>query len=167
MKIPLIAGIAIVTLFFAACGKKSTEIASSSSSPPLNPRYVAENPSNDSTVSPSSVVDESAQEQVIPSPSPSASNGQLVFKSEAATQVAKQYLNSYQTVLGDLNAKPVSPTSPEQGMNDALTAARKLASDTAQLENQQRQLKSQLTPDEQKRVRQYQKTLEQTKQDPD
>jgi hypothetical protein len=166
MKSPLIAALAVVLFFFAACGKKSTEITSSTSSPPLNPRYVAEDPSNDSIESPSSVVDQSPQEQAIPSPSPSASTGRPVFKSEAATQVANQYLNSYQTLITDLNAKQPSPTSPEASLNDALTAARKIARDASELTNQNKQVQSQLTAEEKKRLRQYQKSLEQTGQDP-
>jgi phytoene dehydrogenase-like protein len=164
MKISLIAPLVAVSFLLAACGHKSARIASSNPSP--SPTE-AEDIQNDSMVS-SSVTVESFQEQAVASPSPSASPAELVFKTQAATQTAKQYLDRYRAVLEDLNAKPVSPTSPEVGMNEAINSVRKLAQDNANLESQQRQLKSQLTPDKQKRLRQYQKSLEQTyKQDSD
>ena len=174
MKNPLIAALAVVSLFFAACEKKSTEINSSSSSPPLNPRYVAEDPSNDSTVSPSSspssLADESPQEQATPSPSPSPSIGRLVFKSQAANQAAKQYLDSYNRVRNDVTADlgthPVNPTDPRAAIEGIRGQLQKIGRDTKQLENQQKQVESLLTPEEKKRFREYQKSLEQPAQDP-
>jgi hypothetical protein len=171
MKRPLIAVFAVVSLFFAACEKKSAEIISSSSSPPLNPRYVAQDQSNDSTVSPSSLADESQQEQATPSPSPSASNGRPVFKNEAATQAANQYLESYNKVLNDVTAvpksRPVIPTDDPKAAIEAVTGQlQKLGQDTAELANQQKQVSNLLTPDEKKRLREYQKSMEQTAMDP-
>jgi hypothetical protein len=166
MKIPLIAALTVVSLLLTACGKKSTEITSSSSSPPLNPRYVAEDPSNDSTVSPSSVVDESPQEQATPSPSPSASSGRPVFKSQATTRVANDYLDSYQTLMKDVNTVSSPPAGDlEGGMNFVRSYTQKIARDTAALESQRRQIQSQMAPEERKRLLQYQKTLEQPQQD--
>jgi hypothetical protein len=173
MKSPLIAAFAVVSLFFAACGKKSTEINSSSSSPPLNPRYVAEDPSNDSTASPSSspssLADESQQEQATPSPSPSAAIGRPVFKSQSATQAANQYLDSYNAVRNDLTAapgtRPSIPTDPKAAMEAIQGQLQKIGRDTRELANQQKQVDGLLTPDEKKRLSEYQKSLEQTPQD--
>jgi hypothetical protein len=170
MKNPLIAALAVVSLFFAACGKKSTENTSSSSSPPLNPRYVAEDPSNDSTVSPSSLADESQQEQATPSPSPTASSGQLVFKSQAANKAAKQYLDTYNRVrndvAADLGTHPVNPTDPRAAIEGIRGQLQKIGRDTKELANQQKQVESLLAPEEKKRFREYQKSLEQPAQDP-
>jgi hypothetical protein len=169
MKSSLIAAFAVVSLFFAACGKKSTEINSSSSSPPLNPRYVAEDPSNDSTASPSSLADESQQEQATPSPSPSASSGRPVFKSQAATQAVNQYLDTYNRVRNDVTAvpgtRPEHPTDPKAAIEAVRGQLQKIGRDTTELANQQKQVENLLAPDEKKRLHEYQKSLEQTPQD--
>jgi hypothetical protein len=174
MKSSLIAAFAVFSLFFAACGKKPTETTSSSSSPPLNPRYVAEDPSNDSTASPSSspssLADESQQEQATPSPSPSASMGRPVFKSQAATEAANQYLDSYNRVRNDLTGapgtRPVIPTDPKAAIEAVRSQLQKIGRDTTELANQQEQVNSLLSSDEKKRLKEYQKSQERTTQDP-
>jgi hypothetical protein len=97
-------------------------------------------------------------------PSPSASptsKGELVLNSEAATQAAGEYLNSYNTLLNDINARPATrDTDPETGLNNLKAQLQNIARDAAQLANQQRQVQQQLTPDEIKRLLQYRKNLE-------
>jgi hypothetical protein len=89
-----------------------------------------------------------------------------VFKSEAATQAANQFLDSYATVINDVNAAPPTrATDPQSGLNNVRSQLQKLARDSAELENQQREVQRQLTPDERKRLRQYQKSLEQQGQE--
>jgi hypothetical protein len=81
-----------------------------------------------------------------------------VFKSEAATQAANQYLDTYAAVVNDINAAPPTRnTDPATGLSNVKSQLQKLGSDTAALANQQREVERQLTPDERKRLRQYQK----------
>jgi uncharacterized phage infection (PIP) family protein YhgE len=89
-----------------------------------------------------------------------------VFKSEAATQAANQYLDSYAAVINDVNAAPPTRTTdPQTGLNNVKSQLEKLSRDSAELANQQSEVQRQLTPDEQKRLRQYQKNLEQQGQE--
>ena len=89
-----------------------------------------------------------------------------MFKSEAATEVANQYLNSYQALIQDLNEVPTSrPVPPPGGMYDVRPSLQKLARDTAALANQEKQVDAQLNPGEKRRLRQYQKNLAQGEQD--
>jgi hypothetical protein len=167
MKSLPIALFVVVLLFFAACEKKSARITSSDPSP--NPTEVADTPDN-STVSPSSLAGESQQEQPTPSPSPSASSGRPVFKSQAATKAANEYLDSYNTVRNDLTAapgtRPEHPTDPKAAIEAARAQLQKIGRDTRELANQQKQVDGLLSPDEKKRLQEYQKSLEQTPQNP-
>jgi hypothetical protein len=165
MKIPLIAPLAVVSLFFAACGHKSTQITSSSPAP--SPTSLeAEEPQDNSAVSSSLVAEESPKEQAVPSPSPSGSSGRPVFKSKATTQLANQYLDSYQTLVNDLNTVSTPPPGDlEASMSYLKSYTQKLARDSAVMENQKRQVQSQLSPDERKRLLQYKKSLEQVQQE--
>ena len=107
-------------------------------------------------------------EQAAPAPPPSAgaTDARPVFKSEAATQAANQYLDSYASLLNDLNAAPHPPAgNPEAMMSSVRTYTQKFARDSADLANRQRQVDSQLSPEERKRLRQYQKSLEQAGQE--
>ena len=169
MKIPLIAPLSVVLLFFAACQQKSAQISSSPpapSAPSLTPSEAAE-ASDYSGVTSSSVAEASSEEQAAPSPSSNAaSDARPVFKSEEATQAAGQYLDSYGAVINDLNATAQPPTeSSEAIMSYFRTYTQKLARDNAELANRQRQVESQLNPVERKRLRQFQKNLEQQGQE--
>ena len=166
MKVILIAPLAFVSAFFVACEQKSTQTTSSTPTPSSAALQAAETPDYSGVSSPS-VAEASPQEQVAPAPSPSATPGvRPVFKSEAATQAANQYLDSYGAVMNDLNATPQPPIgNPEATMSYFRTYTQKLARDNAELANRQRQVESQLTPNERKLLRQYQKSLEQQAQD--
>jgi hypothetical protein len=163
MKIPLIAPFAVVSLFFAACGQKSAQITSSSSPPSPAPTEAAESPDY-SGVSSSSSAEASSTAEVANSPSANGtSNPGPVFRSEAATQAANQYLNSYNALRNDANgpAPKLPPGNLEGSMSALRSYAQKLAQQSAEFENQRRQVDSQLTPDEKKRLLQYQGSLEQ------
>jgi hypothetical protein len=168
MKIPLIAPFAAVSLFLAACGQKSSQITSSSPRPSAKPSEAVEAPDY-SGVAFNSVAEASGEEQTTPTPAASAASGvRPVFKSEAATQAANQYLDSYAAVLNDVSAAPPTRTTdPETGLNNVKSQLQKLGRDSAELANQQREIQRQLTPDERKRLRQYQKNLEHGTQDTD
>jgi hypothetical protein len=165
MKIFLITPLAIASLFFEACEQKPARITSSSPAPSSTSTQAAEAPDYSGLTS-------SSAAEAVPSPEASSSASQSaspagpVFKSEAATEAANQYLNSYQAVIKDLNEVPPSrPVSPPGGILDVRPSLQKLARDTAALVNQQKQVDGQLTPEEKKRLRQYQKSLDQGAQD--
>ena len=165
MKINLIARFALISLCVAACEQKSAQVTSSRSSPSSRPSESAE-VSDFSGVSTSSVAEASVPEQAAPSPSAAATAARPVFKSEAATQAANQYLDSYANLLNDLNATPHPPAGNSEAMMSYLrTYTQKVARDSADLTNRQRQADSQLNPEERKRLRQYQKSLEQAGQE--
>ena len=166
MKNPLIASCTAASLLFAACEQKPAQISFASPTPSPFSGEVVRDPYTPATSSSSStervVTTESA-----PSPSASASSkGELAFKSEAATQAASDYLNGYNTLLNDANARPATrDTDPETGLNNVKAQLQNLSRDTAQLANQQRQVQQQLTPDEIKRLVQCRKNLEKTAND--
>jgi hypothetical protein len=166
MKLILIAPLAVVSTFFVACEQKSNRAISSIPAPTLTPSEAAEASDYSGVTSPS-VAETSPQEQVAPSPSASATPGvRPTFKSEAATQAANQYLDSYGALINDLNATPQPPIgNPEATMSYFRTYTQKLARDNAELANRQKEVESQLTPNERKLLRQYQKSLEQPGQD--
>ena len=171
MKVHLIAPFAAVSLFLAACGQKSSDVTASAPAPSSTPSEAtlpeATQPvENSETVSSSSATNvdvtkpESSQSESTTAPP------RPVFKSEAATQAANQYLDTYATVLNDINAAPPTRTTdPEAGLNNVKAQLQKFGRDSAALANQQREVERQLTPDERKRLRQYQKSLEQPAQE--
>ena len=166
-KINFIVPFALISLCVAACEQKSVHVNSTSSPPSSRPSESAE-VSDFSGISTSSVAEASMPEQAAPAPPPSAgaTDARPVFKSEAATQAANQYLDSYANLLNDLNATPHPPAGNSEAMMSYLrTYTQKVARDSADLTNRQRQADSQLNPEERKRLRQYQKSLEQAGQD--
>jgi len=166
MKTILITPFAIVSLFLAACGQKSAQITTSASAPSSAPSAASDTPDY-SGVASSSVAGVPPEEQSAPSASPNAATGaRPVFKSENATQAANQYLDSYGSVINDLNTPQQVPHGNQDAMLSSFTSyTQKVARDVAELQNRQRQVDSQLTTDERKRLRQYQKNLEQAGQD--
>jgi hypothetical protein len=68
-------------------------------------------------------------------------------------------------VLDDLNAQAAPPANSEVSMNNGLSAVRKLARDAQEFANQQKQMRQALVPDERKRLLEYQRSLEQPRQD--
>jgi hypothetical protein len=166
MKILLIVPCAVVSLFVAACEQKSAQITSSSPAPSSTSTQVAEAPDYSGLTSPS-VAESSPVSQVASSPSPNASAGGLVFKTEAATQAANKYLDNYEALIRDVNeVPPVRPVPPQPGaILDVRPYLQKLVRDSAELANQQKQIDTQLTSEEKKRLRQYQKGVEQAAQD--
>ena len=164
MKSPLIAPLASVLLLFAACEQKSAQVTSSAPPPSQTPAEATETPDN-LAMSPSSSEEASPTAEATISPSATGtSNRQPVFRNEAATQAANQYLNSYKTILNDVTAAPRThpaiSTDPIAAIEGAENQLRKLGQDTAQLENRQQEVDQQLTPDEKKRLLQYQKNFE-------
>ena len=171
MKIPLIAPIAIVSLLFAACEQKSAQITSSSP-PPSSARAEAAQTPDYSGVTSSSSAEAPQAAEAATSPSTSGtSNTRPVFRNEDATQAANQYLDSYNAVLNDVTAvpgtRPAIPTDPQAAIEAAMVQARKVGQDTQVLVNQQKQVNRLLTPDEKKRLREYQKSLQQGGQNTD
>jgi len=169
MKSPLIAPFAIVSLLFAACEQKSAQITSSSPPSSPAPTVAADTPDN-FAVSPSSSAEASATaEAAISPPTSGTSNPRPVFRNEAATEAANRYLNSYNTVLNDVTAapgtRPAIPTDPRAALEAVMTQARKIGQDTRDVANQQKQVDRLLAPDEKKRLREYQRSLEQGSQD--
>lgn len=171
MKISLIAPFAVVSLLFAACEQKSAHITSSSPSAASTPSEStlsgpAELPENSEAprfslveASPTAEASAALSESVTSNPRP-------VFSSEAATQAANQYLDSYNALRNDVNVAPKPPPANlEAGLSELRSYAQKLARETAEFENQKRQVDSQLTPDERKRLQQYQKSLDQAGHD--
>ena len=166
MKLILIVPLALASGLFAACDQKSVQTTSPSPGPSSSPAQASEAPSDSGVISPS-LAEASPQEQAAASPSATeVSDGRPVFKTEAATQAANQYLDSYRALVNDLSAKPQPPTgNPEATMNYLRSYTQKVARESAEFGNRQRQVESQLTPDERKRLHQYQKSLDQQGQD--
>src|SRR5271165_6850021 len=164
MKIPLIASLAAVSLFFAACEQKSPGTAASSpSSSAPTPAGAAEPPDN-SAVSSSSLAAEQPAAEASATPSTNvASTNRPVFHSEAATQAANQYLDSYSALTSAVNNAPKPPQggNPEAVMSSLQNTLQEIGRHTAELQNQQQEVDRQLTPDEKKRLLQYQKSLQQ------
>jgi hypothetical protein len=164
MKSPLIAPFAI-SLLFAACEQKSAQITSSTPPPSSAPTEAVETPDY-SGVTSSSSAEASPTAEADSSPSTTGtSNPQPVFRNEAANQAANQYLDTYNTLRNDVTAapgtRPAIPTDPRAAIEAAKTLAQKVGGDTQELANQQKQVNKLLTPDEKKRLREYQKSLEQ------
>src|SRR5208282_161309 len=160
MKFPLIAPFAAVSLLCAGCEQKPAQITSSSPAPSSTSTQAAEAPDY-SAVTATSVEEAAPSPQASSSASQSALPARPVFKSEAATQAASQYLDSYQSLLDDANAAPNrSEITANGGVFDVRPYAQKLARDSAALSNQQKQVDAQLTSEEKKRLRQYQKSLD-------
>ena len=165
MKLSLIAPFAVASLALAACQQKSAQITSSSPTPPATSTQTAQAPDFSGITSPS-VAEASPAPAASSAVSESASPTRPVFKSEAATEVANQYLDSYQSVIQDLNETSSSrPVAPPGGIYDVRPYLQKLARDTAALANQQNQVDAKLSPEEKKRLRQYQKSVEQAGQE--
>lgn len=171
MKTPLIAPLAAVSLFLAACGQKSSEVTASlpasSPAPGESSLAASSEPSENAEATPSSLAaDSSTTDASAAQPRNVTSVPRPVFNSEAATQAANQYLDSYAAMINDINAAPPTRvTDPETGLNNVKSQLQKLGRDSAQLASQQREVERQLTPDERKRLRQYQKNLEQAGQE--
>jgi hypothetical protein len=102
MKINLIAPFALISLCVAACEQKSAQVTSTSSPPSSRPSESA-GVSDFSGINTSSVAKASVPEQAAPAPfsSAAAPDTRPVFKSEAATQAASQYFDSYGVLLND------------------------------------------------------------------
>jgi hypothetical protein len=180
MKIRLIAPSAVASLFFAACGQKSPQITGSSSPPAeaaeaapdasasLSPLAGTAQTVDDAAVASAPSTDGSPTGQAAASsPGSPGSTNWPGFNSEAATQAATQYLDSYQAILNDVNVAPKPPpTNPQVALTDLKTTLQKLAADTAEFENRQRQVERQLTPEERERLLQYRKSLDQGGQIP-
>jgi len=162
MKVLLSAPFAALLFFFSACEQKSPPVASSSPRPSSIPTQTAEAPDY-SGVTSNSLAEVSPQDQATPSASPSvAATNRPVFHSEAATQVANQYLNSYIALRNSIDNAPKVPLGNPEAITSTLqTTLQQLARNNAELQNQQREVDRQLTPDEKKRLLQYQKSLEQ------
>jgi hypothetical protein len=151
MKSLLIGSFAAVSLLFVGCGQKTTQITSTSSTPSPSPKEIVREP------------DPLATPEIAPSPSQSiTSKGGLVFETQAATQAADQYLETYKKLLNDINA-PASTksTDPQTELGDIKTHLQRIAQDTTELANQESQVQRVLTPDELKRLMQYRETVEQ------
>jgi hypothetical protein len=161
MKTLLIAPLVSVLLFFAGCGKEPAQITSESSTPSPSPEAIVPEPHTPAT-SNSSVSEAAVTPETVPSPSPSGtSKSGLAFKTETATKVASSYLNAYNRLLNDINARPATRgADPETAINNAKAQLQKIAQDTTELSNQETQVQQALTPDEVKRLLQYRKNLE-------
>jgi hypothetical protein len=163
MKIPRIAPFVLISICLAACEQKSDSVSSSPTTPSSEPATTAE--ASSSSSAPTFLRWTSEHAQSTPSPSKSVTNTRPAFRSEDANQRAEQYLKSYQAVLEDLNAQAPPPANSEVSMNNALGAVRKLGRDAQELANQQKQMRQALAPDERKRLLEYQRGLEQSRQD--
>jgi len=161
MKTLLIAPLVSVSLFFAGCGKEPVQITSESSTPSPSPEAIA--PGQQTSATSYSAVSKTAiTSETAPTPSPSApAKGGLVFKTAAATQAASAYLNAYNTLISDTNAtSPRGGVDAETAKSNAMASLQKIARDTAELTNQEKQVQQTLTPDEVQRLMQYRKNLE-------
>ena len=167
MKIRLITPFAVVTVFLGACEQRSAQITSSSPAPSSTPAVGAAESSDSSEASSAPLAAASSSAEAPTASTQSAApNPRPVFKSEAATQAANEYLDSYSALLNDINAAPgPRNTDPQTGLNNVKAQLQKIARDNAELANRQREVERQLTPEERKRLRQYQKSLEQAGQD--
>jgi K+-transporting ATPase c subunit len=104
--------------------------------------------------------------ETAPTPSASATaKSALAFKTEAATQAASAYLNAYNTLINDTNAR-TSPkgTDPETAISNAMAQLQKIAQDNAEVTKQENRVQKALTPEEVQRLLQYRKTLEESAQ---
>jgi hypothetical protein len=165
MKTLLIALFVSVSLFFAGCGKEPAQITSESSTPSPSPGAIVPE-SRTSATSQTSISETAVTPETVPSPSPSGtSKSGLAFKTETATKVASSYLNAYNKLLNDINERPATRAAdPETAKNNALAQLQKIAQDTAELSNQETQVKQALTSDEVKRLLQYRKSLDEAGQ---
>ena len=158
MRILVIALYVSVSLFLAGCGKETAQIASGPSTPSPSPTSImSESRTSATPYSETAPTPETASN---PSPSPTA-KVELVFKTEAATKAASEYLNAYNTLLNDINARPgPRGADPETALNNALAQLQKVTRDNAEVTNQQNKVEQVLSPDELTRLLQYRKTLE-------
>jgi hypothetical protein len=163
MKISRIAPFVLISICIAACGQKSDSVSSSTTTPSSEPATTPETSSGSSA--PTFLRWTSEHAQSTPSPSKSVADSRPTFRSEVANQRAEQYLKSYQAVLEDLNAPAAPPANPDVSMNNALSAVRKLARDTQEFANQQKEIRQALVPDERKRLLEYQRSLEQSRRE--
>ena len=163
MKISRIAPFILISICLAACEQKSGSVSSSPTTPSSETATTPE--ASSSSSGPSFLRWTSEHAQSDPSPSKSVTNTRPAFRGEVANQRADQYLKSYQAVLDDANAQAPPPANPEVSMNNGLSAVRKLARDTQEFANQQKQMRQALVPDERKRLLEYQRSLEQPRQD--
>jgi hypothetical protein len=164
MKIPLTLSLAAICLFFAACEEKSPGIAASSpSSSTPTPAEAAEPPDNSAGSSSALVAEKPAAEASAAPSANAASTSRPVFHSEAATQAANQYLDSYSALVSAVNNAPKPPQggSPEAVLSTLQSTLQEIGRHNTEYQNQQREVDRQLTPDEKKRLLQYQKSLEQ------
>jgi hypothetical protein len=165
MKSLLIGLFAAVSLFFAGCGQKPAEITSASPTSSPSPKEIVREPNTPATPY-SSVTEAGVTPETAPSPSPSAaSKGELVFKTGAAIQAASQYLNTYNKLLNDINARPSTKgMDPQTGLSNIKDQLQRIAQDTAELANQESRVQQVLTPDEMKRLLQYRENVKQETQ---
>lgn len=123
-------------------------------------------PPDDSRVTAPTVAEASSQDAAPASAQSAPSDARPQFRSEAATQAANQYIDSYAGLINDLNTAAQPPIgNPEASMSYLRSYTQKIARESAEVANRQRQAESQLTPDERRRLHQYQKSLEQTGQE--
>jgi hypothetical protein len=161
MKISRIVPFVLISICLAACEQKSGSVSSS----PTTPEPASTPEASSGSSAPTFLRWTSEHAQSTPSPSQSVANSRPAFRSEVANQRAEQYLKSYQAVLEDLNAPAAQPASPDVSMNNALSAVRKLARDTQEFANQQKEIRQALVPDERKRLLEYQRSLEQQRRE--
>ena len=158
MKSLLVAAFPAVSLFLAGCGQEPAHNTSASSTPSPASEQVVRDANTEAT--PYSSVSQAAMTpETAPSPSPSPTA--LAFKSKEAIQAASQYLQTYNTLLNDLNTKQTTKgMDPETAKSAAMDHLKKIGQDTLELQNQEGQVQKVLTPDEIKRLLQYRKNLE-------
>jgi hypothetical protein len=161
MKISRIVPFVLISICLAE--QKSDSVSSSTTTPSSESATTPE--ASSSSSAPTFLRWTSEHAQSTPSPSISVTNTRPAFRSEVANQRAEQYLKSYQAVLEDLNAPAAQPASPDVSMNNALSAVRKLARDTQEFANQQKEIRQALVPDERKRLLEYQRSLEQQRRE--
>jgi hypothetical protein len=158
MKNLLIAAFPALSLFFAGCGQEPAQNTSVSSTPSPSTEQVVREANTEATPY-SSGSQAALTSETAPSPSPSPRA--LAFKSKEAVQAASQYLNTYNTLLNDLNTKQTTKDmDPETAKNAAMEHLKKVEQDTFELQNQEKQVQRALTPDEIKRLLEYRKNLE-------
>ena len=165
MRTLLIALFASVSLFFAGCGKEPARITSESSSPSPSPEAIVPGEQTSAT-SYSSVSETAVTSETAPTPSASATaKSGLAFKTEVATQAASAYLNAYNTLINDTNARTSAKgVDPETAISNAMAQLQKIAQDNAEVTKQENRVQKALTPEEVQRLLQYRKTLEESAQ---
>jgi len=160
MKSFLIALFASVSLFLAGCGKEPARITSESSTPSPSPEAIGSGSNTSGTSSETGVTSDTA-----PTASPSAP-AKLTFKTEAATQAASAYLNAYNVLMNDINARTIpSGSDPATAISNARAQLETIARDTAEVTKQQTRVQQALTPDEIQRLLKYRKTVHPTSTD--